>query len=300
MPAFPTPNPILLTFAVQAGNVELIASDRDDTVVTVLPMNPGKRGDIAAADATTVDATGDRITVVTPKRFNMIGSTDSILLRVELPSGSRVEGDCSYGAVRGRGRLGDVRIKTSYGELAFDDLGAAELRTGGGEIAVGTVTGDARFTVSNGTVRVDVIDGSAFVKSSNGDIVISEITGELEASTSSGNIDVHFPGTVTAVKTAYGKVRIGDAPTGSLRLETSYGEIEVGVPEGTAAWLDVSSGHGFVRSELNTDDGPADTDRTLEVRARAKYGDILIRRPIGRRPGDRRDHRTTDRNGSDS
>lgn len=162
------------------------------------------------------------------------------------------------------------------------------------------MTGDARFTLSNGTVRADVIDGSAFVKSSNGDIVISEITGELEASTSSGNIDVHFPGTVTSVKTAYGKVRIGDAPSGSLRLETSYGEIEVGVPVGTAAWLDVSSGHGFVRSELNADDGPTDTERTVEIRARAKYGDILIRRPIGRRPGDRRDGRTAQPKGPES
>jgi len=300
MPVFATPKPVLLTFSVQAGNVELIASDRADTNVEVLPMNPAKRGDISLAEATTVDFTGDRITVTAPKRFSVIGPTDSILLRVELPTGSRAEGDVAYGSIRARGRLGDVRIKTAYGELTFDDTGAAELRTGGGDLSIGTITGDARLTVGNGAVRVDVIDGSAFVKSSNGDIVISEVSGELEASTSSGNIDVQFPGTVTAVKTAYGKVRVGDAPSGSLKLETSYGEIEVGVPVGTAAWLDVSSGHGFVRSELNADDAPAATDSTVEVRARTKYGDILIRRPIGRRPGDRREGRTTNRKDTES
>lgn len=300
MPAFSTPEPILLTFAVQVGDVELIASDRTDTVVEVLPMRAGRRGDISLAESTTVDFSGDRISVNAPKRFSVIGPTDSILLRVELPTGSRAEGDVAYGSIRGRGRLGEVRIKTAYGELTFDDTGAADLRTGGGDISIGTITGDARLSVGDGAVRVDAIDGSAYVKSSNGDLVIAEVSGELEAKTSSGNIDVHFPGTVTAVKTAYGKVRIGDAPSGALKLETSYGQIEVGVPVGTAAWLDVSSGHGMVRSELKADDAPGDGERTLEVRARTKYGDVLIRRPVGRRPGDRRDSRTTNRKDSDS
>ncbi len=298
MPVFPTPDPVLLTFSVPAGNVELTASDRADTEVEVLPLNPARKGDIALAEQTAVDVVGDRVTVTVPRRIRVIGPTDSVLLRVQLPTGSRAEGDVSYGSVRGRGRLGDVRVRSGYGELGFDATGAAQLRTGSGDISIGTIAGDARLTTSNGAVRVDVVDGDAFAKSSNGDIVVSEVSGQLEASTSSGSVDVQFPGTVTSVKTAYGRVRIGDAASGSLRLETSYGEIEVGVPVGTAAWLDVSSGHGAVHSELEAGDGPGDSDRTVEVRARTTYGDILIRRPIGRRPGDRREMRTIDRKDS--
>ena len=66
---------------------------------------------------------------------------------------------------------------------------------------------------------------------------------------------------------------------GSVVLETGFGELELGVREGTTAWLDVIAQHGSVRSELNAIDGPQQSDETVEVRARTGYGDIVIRRP---------------------
>jgi DUF4097 and DUF4098 domain-containing protein YvlB len=295
MSLFPTPTPILLSISAQVADVELLASDRADTVVHVTPANPAKRGDVTAAERTLVDHVEDRITITGPRKFSVLGPSDAIAITVEVPTGSRIHTELAYGGIRARGRFGDCRAKTAYGEISFEHIGIAELRTGGGDITVGEVAGDAQLVAGDGTVRVDLVDGSAVVKSSNGNLVIGEVSGELDATTATGSVEVHFPGTVTAVKTAYGKVRIGDAPSGSLRLESSYGEIEVGVPVGTAAWLDVSSGHGLVRSELNADDAPAASERTVEVRARTKYGDILIRRPLTRRPGDRRDTRTIDR-----
>jgi hypothetical protein len=66
---------------------------------------------------------------------------------------------------------------------------------------------------------------------------------------------------------------------GSVVLETGFGELEVGISEGTAAWLDVSSLYGTVRSELDASDGPETSDETVKVRARTGYGDVVIRRP---------------------
>jgi hypothetical protein len=61
-------------------------------------------------------------------------------------------------------------------------------------------------------------------------------------------------------------------------LETAAGELEVGVREGTAAWLDVSAHHGRVRTSLDEASTPDEGEATVEVRARTSYGDIVIHR----------------------
>ncbi len=62
-------------------------------------------------------------------------------------------------------------------------------------------------------------------------------------------------------------------------LETRIGELEVGIREGSAAWLDVSSTAGQVHNTLDTVDAPGSSAETVEVRARTSLGDIVIRRP---------------------
>jgi hypothetical protein len=61
-------------------------------------------------------------------------------------------------------------------------------------------------------------------------------------------------------------------------LETAGGELEVGVREGTAAWLDVTTQYGSVRNSLGASDGPQPSDEIVKVRAHTSYGDIVIRR----------------------
>ena len=50
---------------------------------------------------------------------------------------------------------------------------------------------------------------------------------------------------------------------------------------GTAAKLDVSTSFGRIRNQLESTDGPQETDETIDLRARSGYGDIVIRRSTG-------------------
>jgi hypothetical protein len=61
-------------------------------------------------------------------------------------------------------------------------------------------------------------------------------------------------------------------------MHTAFGDLEVGVREGPAVWLDVSAGAGNVRSELEAADRPAPSDETVAIRGRTGFGDIVIRR----------------------
>ena len=59
----------------------------------------------------------------------------------------------------------------------------------------------------------------------------------------------------------------------------TIGDLEVGIREGTAAWLDVNSQFGRVHNALEAADAPETSVETVEVRARTSVGDIVIRRP---------------------
>ncbi len=74
MPTYDTPHPIDLAINMPVGAIEVIASDRTDTVVTVSPTNPGKAVDGRGAEETKVDFDGQRLTVIGPRpRFSLVG-----------------------------------------------------------------------------------------------------------------------------------------------------------------------------------------------------------------------------------
>jgi len=151
------------------------------------------------------------------------------------------------------------------------------LRTSGGNITVDQVVSRANITTSTGIVRIREIDGSAVIKNSNGDSTIREVVGDLQVNAANGNITVERPrGSVTA-KTANGNIRIGDASRGTLRLETSVGELEVGIHPGSAAYLDVNTKAGTVQNLMETADQPAQSEETVQVYARNSFGNIIIR-----------------------
>ena len=56
------------------------------------------------------------------------------------------------------------------------------------------------------------------------------------------------------------------------------GTIEVGIGDGTAAYLDVNSERGWVRNSVGSPASPGGPDATVTVHARTRHGDIIIRR----------------------
>ena len=80
------------------------------------------------------------------------------------------------------------------------------------------------------------------------------------------------------MRAAYGMVRIRDAVRGTVQVDSSYGTVDVGVRHGTAVWLDATSEHGLVRTDLAADSGPTAGEETLELRIRGGYASINVHR----------------------
>lgn len=280
MPDFDTPEPIAVTIDMAAGSVRVVASDRTDTVVDVRPHNDASDADVRAAAETSVDYTGGRLTVKGPKswvRSMFSGAGPAIDVAVELPTGSSLELR-SWSEVAADGRLGAVDVRTALGDIRLEATGELQAKTSMGDITVGRVDGGADVDTSAGAVRIGRIDGSAVAKASAGGLSIGEVAGDLRLHTSHGDITVERTLASLVAKTAAGDIRVGELVRGRAELATSYGNLTVGVHEGTAAWLDVSSKTGRVRSELNASDAPGEADETVQIRAHTQYGDILVRR----------------------
>ncbi|MEV5015166.1 DUF4097 family beta strand repeat-containing protein [Streptomyces sp. NPDC053780] len=277
MPSFDTPEPISVTAHVEAGSIQFTAGDRTDTVVEVRPRNAKKDIDGRTAEQTEVTCVGGALTVRTPKA-GLFGRSGTVDVTVELPEGSRVDLTGAWTQVLGEGRLGEVRVKVSSGDVRFDATGPLNLTASHGSITVDRVEGAAEIATSSGSLRVGVLDGSAVLKNSHGTTTVGTAAGELRVNGANGDIDVARAEDSVTATTAHGTLRVGRVTRGSVQLQTSYGAIEVGVAEGTAAWLDVNSRSGQVRNTLTASGSPEKTEEAVEVRARTRHGNIDIRR----------------------
>ncbi|GGV71083.1 hypothetical protein GCM10010340_16720 [Streptomyces griseoloalbus] len=262
---------------MEAGSLQFTAGDRPDTVVEVRPRDPKKDLDVRTADQTEVTYAGGALTVRTPKP-NLFGRTGVVDVTVELPTGSRVDMTGAWTQMLGEGRLGEVRVKTSSGDVRLDTTGPLKLTASHGSITVDRVEGTAEITTSSGSLRVGLVDGPAVLKNSHGTTTVDAATGELRVSGANGDIEIRRAEDSVTATTAHGTLRVGEVARGTVQLETNHGAIEVGVREGTAAWLDVTSGSGQVRNTLTASDTPEQTEDTVEVRARTRHGNIDIRR----------------------
>ncbi len=280
MPTFETPHPIAITVEMFIGRVEITASDRTDTVVEVRPSDASKKDDVRAAQETEVGFAAGSLTVKAPRGWKMYAPPNawrsaSIDVTLDVPTGSRLQGTSHMCRFLVTGELGRCELKTQVGDVRLDKAGPLELT--GGNITVDQVVSRAKITTSIGSVRVREIDGSAVVKNANGDTTIRDIAGDLQVNAGLGNITVERARSSVTAKTAHGNIRIGDASRGTLQLETSTGELEVGIHSGTAAYLDVSTRSGTLQNLMDTAGQPAKDEETVHVYARSSYGDIIIR-----------------------
>jgi Putative adhesin len=280
MTSFETPEPITATIDVVMGDVRITASDREDTAVEVKPTDPSNRDDVKAAELTRVVYANEQLLVKAPKLRSWLPRSDggSITVQVTLPSGSHLRGTGQFADFHCDGRLGECRIKTGMGRVQLDEVGALSIKSGLGDIGVERVGGHADVASGSGDVRLRELDGTGVVKSSNGDTWVGVAAGDVRLSAANGSIAVDVARANVVAKSSNGAVRLGDAARGSAVLETRLGDVEVGVREGTAAWLDVSAGAGRVDNGLEAADAPGAAEETVEVRARTSAGNILIRR----------------------
>ena len=285
--SFNTPSPIAVTLDLYVADVRFAVSDRTDTSVEVRPTNPGKAADIQAAENTRVeydDATGT-LSIVSRKprnRFVNFSSKrpESIDVVIQLPTDSDVRGEAGIGDFQADGALGTVTLKTDLGAVRLAETGPLNVRSGLGEVTVEGVSGSAEVHCGSSDIRIGAVDGTADVSTSNGKVRVGVVTGPANVKAANGSVSVDRALSDLTATSSNGQVRVGEVARGKVSATSKNGAVEVGIREGSAAWLELNTGLGRVYNELNSTDAPEagePVDR-VEVRASTKLGDVTIRR----------------------
>ncbi|MFH9726969.1 DUF4097 family beta strand repeat-containing protein [Streptomyces sp. NPDC017254] len=218
MRKFATAAPVAAVLDIPAGHLRLIAADRSDVTVEVLPANAAKSGDVKAAERITVDYADGVLRIAAPPAKNRIlGDSGSVEVTVQLPAGSRVEATTATGELRGVGRLGEVTFDGAQGTVKLDE------------------TTDARLTLLDGDITVGRLSGTARISTQKGDLRVTEATrGTLTLRTEAGSITVDAARGVSAsldAGTTYGRIHNTlnntEGPTTALTIHatTAYGDI---------------------------------------------------------------------------
>jgi DUF4097 and DUF4098 domain-containing protein YvlB len=282
MPSFETHRPIVLSIELSQGTVQVIASDRIDTVVAVNPSDRGRPADVEAARKTVVDMANGTLSIRAPKPRGITGHLGwgrggSVDVTVELPEGSSLTAEAGFADFRCDGRLGDVEVRTGAGNVRLDQTGALRVHSGAGRFALEATSGNAEI-VTAGDMTIGTVAGDADVKNLNGRTWISRVGGNARVKSANGDVTIEDAGGDTTVKTANGDIRLGQVARGSAILETGSGGLEIGIREGTAAWIDANTRFGRIHNSLSPADDPDQSVETVQVRARTAFGDVLITR----------------------
>jgi hypothetical protein len=284
---FNTPSPIAVTLDLYVADVRFAVSDRADTIVEVRPSNPNKAADIKAAENTRVeydDATRT-LNIVSRKprnRFVNFSSKrpESIDIVIQLPTDSDVRGEADLGDFQSDGALGIVVLKTDVGAIRLAETGPLNLRVSVGEVTVEGVSGSAEVHGSSSDIRIGAVDGTADVSTSNGKVRVGVVTGAANIKASNGSVSVDRALSDITAASSNGEVRIGEVVRGKVSATSKNGRVEVGVREGSAAWLELNTDVGRVYNELASSDAPEAGEPVdkVEVHASTKLGDVTIRR----------------------
>lgn len=268
MTTFHTPEPITAVVEVVAGAVHLAATDRDDTVVDIRPRDPERASDVRAAEQTRIDFHDGRLVVTAGRKVLSLGRGGAVRVDIALPARSRLDLSSASADVTADGLYSDCRFASASGAMRVSTVaGSFKADTASGDVTVGDLAGNARIATASGEAAIDRIDGDIKFQAASGSLTVGTMRGHVKHQTASGSVTV-----ATAV-------------SGTLSAQTGSGEVEVGIPEGTAARLELKTHSGTVDNGLQSSDGPGDGDETFRLQARTGSGDISIRRAVGSAAG---------------
>ncbi|MCG5217716.1 DUF4097 family beta strand repeat-containing protein [Streptosporangium soli] len=223
MQKFDTPTPMTAILDIPAGRIQLIAADRADTTVEILPANASKSRDVKTAEQTEVTYRDGVLQIKAPEAKNQIlGPSGSIEVTVQLPAGSRIEAKTALAEFRGVGRLGDITFEGAQGSIKLDEAASARLTLQSGDISVGRLNGPAEISTQKGDLHItEAVRGTLTLRTESGEISVGAARGAsatLDAGTTYGRIHNALKNTdgAEAALTIHATTAYGDITARSL------------------------------------------------------------------------------------
>ncbi len=249
------------TVAIQmdGGSLRVIGWRRGEVQVT---------GTVSGRDDTVeLDGGGRSVDVRVGGRRGRGGSAN---LEVRVPAGSRVEVTAGSAPITVSGVTGAVETTSRSGSVNIQgNLRTVEVVAHSGPVTVEGRADRVEVTAMSGPVRVgadvrqrveiqamsgpvDVLGtvGDVEVNALSGNVRVADATGRVEVEGVSGNIAVNGARLRGGVNTVSGNILVSGSLAGAMSLETHGGNVELRLPSGAGAEVEVSTFNGSFRSDF--------------------------------------------------
>jgi hypothetical protein len=273
---FETPSPVRLRVDVPAGRIFITAEATGQTHIEMTARGGSARKWVADAQ---VAKTGDEISVlVRQPSFLSWGFNRGVDVNIHVPLESWAAMATGSGHIDTAGKLGKVRATSGSGKIRLDACGEVYARTGSGEITVRLCAGSVDAQTGSGHVVVGKVGADARIVTASGGAEIDEVGGDARIHCASGHIEVGQSGNTLDAHAASGSIRVRRVDHGRVKARTYSGSVRVGVANGTAALLDVSTLSGHVDSELRPSDAPGGDEKRVELILSTMSGNVSVAR----------------------
>ena len=282
---FDTPGPVRLVVENDAGLVAINARAGATTTVSVEADTPGAEELVARAVVECRPAGGRHLVVVKVphwhgKRFIR---RNGVTVRVEVPEGSDVTAGTASADIEILGPVGAADLKSGSGDIATDDVASdVQAKTASGQITLGNVGGDLRAQSASGDLRCSSVAGSASFATASGDLEVGAARGRVDVKASSGSVRLGEVSHGARVANVSGDVRVLALGEGTLQVRSVSGNVSVGVAGGVDLHVDVETLSGTVHSDIPLENAPAPArrDTRVELSVRSVSGNVAIERAL--------------------
>ena len=267
--SFPLSGPINLQARLGHGRLTVTAVDDLETAtVTLRPHHVSKLTKNASSEAIeriVVEMRGPTLSVIAPRQggiFDMFGGwrreKDAVDVEIRVPSKTAIKASTFTADIVVQGRCG-----------------GADIATGAATVTIDHVDGDLQLRYGSGSSTVSRVAGSVTIRSGSGDARFGEVMGGVQAGCGSGRLEIGSVHGTLRSRAGSGDAVLG-AVYGDVDLASGSGTVQIGLPAGLAARLDVTTGSGGVTTDLPIEDGPRRESPVITVRARTGSGNIRL------------------------
>jgi DUF4097 and DUF4098 domain-containing protein YvlB len=276
---FETPGPVDLKVELQTGQIDITSSDDPRTTIELTAIN-GDSYALELIDGARVDQHGDKVSLIMPKGRGggLFGRKGQVRATISVPHETNLRIDSGTADIDARGRFGQANVRCGSGDVELDQIGSGDVQSGSGDVEIQRVVGSVKVKTGSGDVRVGPIGDDGDVSAGSGDVVLDTVEGTLKIKTGSGDIVVSSGGSRVDAMAGSGDVLVKRVDHGELVAKTGSGDVVIGVASGTAAYLDIQTVTGDVKSSLDNTQAPMEGDATVSISVTSGTGDVVLQR----------------------
>jgi hypothetical protein len=212
--------------------------------------------DTAGGDIRVMPGAVDQVHVIARQkiRANSAAEADKLLEKLELRmelSGNDVTATAKYAKQMPGFHIGSWPPVSVSFEVTVPASYSMTLRTSGGDIVIGNLTGKMSAHTSGGDITLGIINGDVSVHTSGGDIELRESTGLAQLETSGGDIKVGRVFGPAELSTSGGNIKIA-AVEGRVHAHTSGGDVTAGIQGALTDDCSLGTSGGNVRVTVDS------------------------------------------------